>query len=943
MYKIFLSLLVFVQVAAYAQTGTLKGIASDSTNAEALIGAVVSVVDNNAIGGVTEVDGSFVIENIPAGTYNFKISYLGYVDQVISNVVIKSGETTDLGKLAMAEENAGHTTVTVIGTRQTNTESAVIQEIKESEQVVSGISSEQISKSQDRDAAQVISRVPGVTVVDNRFVMVRGLNQRYNGIMLNGVNAPSSEVDNRAFALDIIPSGMLDRMLVFKSGAPELIGDMSGSLIKIYTKNIVNENFNAASLSLSYRAGTTFTTHKAQSSTSSELFGFGNNSRAFPSSFPTSLKSPNIINDPAAQEKAAKSLKNDWNLSDKTANPDIRVGIDVGRLYHLGSKRLSTIISLSYANTWQFTETQRSRNSYVYDSNTGSYTPTKLFDFKFNQLSNNVRVGVIWNWALVLNSKNRIEFKNMFNENGLSNTTERTGAELYQNLEIKDRALYYQQRGIYSGQLSGTHELKNEKTTFNWTLGYSNIRRVEPNYRRGGYARTLGSNDQFKVIIPSQATDQDASRFDSKLNENIIAGTVNVEHQLTKSTEEKEGIKLRAGVYVEQRSRKFESRWMSYVIGNASGGNFNSALLNLPLETIFSEPNINAQTGFLLNEGTDGTNKYDASNKLIAGYIGATIPVRKFNINLGVRVEHNIQELNSKNQSLAPVKVNNPVTVVLPSLNVAYNITKKMLVRAAFAQTVNRPEFREIAPFGFYDYELNVKNTGTPTLKMAQVNNYDLRWEFYPSANESISFGGFYKDFKNAIETYIEPQGTLDPAYLFGNAPKAYCYGVEAEIRKSLSFISDSKVFERFTVLLNASLIKSQVKLDESKLSPGQQSTRQLQGQSPYVVNAGLYYINDEKQFQVNVMYNVFGPRLFGVGDKMFASVYQVERHVIDLTATKGFGKHFEMKAGIQDLLNQPFIMKEDSDRNYKKSAADLQVSSVRRGTYFTLGASYRF
>jgi TonB-dependent receptor len=604
---------------------------------------------------------------------------------------------------------------------------------------------------------------------------------------------------------------------------------------------------------------------------------------------------------------------------------------------------LSTIISLSYANTWQYTSTERSRNSYVYDAPSNTYTPTKLFDYKFNQLQNNVRLGVIWNWALVLNSRNRLEFKNMFNENGLSSTTERSGAELYQNLELKDRALYYQQRGIYSGQFSGTHELKNERTSVNWTLGYSNIRRIEPNYRRGGYARTLGSNDDFKVIIPSQATDQDASRFDSKLSENIVAGTLNVEHQLTKSTEDKEGIKLRAGVYVEQRSRTFESRWMSFVIGNASGGNFNSALLNQPLETIFSEPNINAQTGFLLNEGTDGTNKYDASNKLIAGYIGATIPIGKLNISTGVRVEHNIQELNTKTQSNTPIKVNNPVTSVLPSLNVAYNFTKKMLVRAAFAQTINRPEFREIAPFGFYDFENSWKITGNPNLKVAQVNNYDLRWEYYPTANESISLGGFYKDFTNPIETYIEPQGTLDPAYYFGNAPKANCYGIEAEVRKSLNFISDQPVFEKFTVLLNASLIKSEVKLDESKLLAGQQSTRPLQGQSPYVVNAGLYYIDDVKQFQINVMYNVFGARLFGVGDKMFASVYQVERHVIDLTATKGFGKHFEMKAGIQDLLNQPFIMKEDSDRNYKKSAADQQVTSVKRGTYFTLGASYRF
>lgn len=942
MYKLLLSLLVFVQVAAYAQTGTLKGIASDSTTAEVLIGAVVSVVDNNSIGGVTEVDGSFVIEGIPAGTYSFKVSYLGYVDQIINNVVIKAGETTDLGKITVAEESSGLTTVNVVGIRQTNTESAVIQEIKESEQVVSGISSEQISKSQDRDAAQVISRVPGVTVIDNKFVMVRGLNQRYNAIMLNGVNAPSTEVDSRAFAFDIIPSGMLDRMLVFKSGAPELMGDMSGSLIKVYTKNIVNEDFNAVNVSIGVRPGTTFTNRQSQSTSTGELFGFGGSSRALPSSFPSSLKSGDIIYDPIAQEKASKSVENDWNLKSKSVGPDIRLGVDVGRKYLLGDKRLTSIISVSYANTWQYYSAERSRNTYTYDAVTQKHVPTKIFDYKYDQLQNNVRLGVIWNFALILNSRNKLEFKNMFNQNGFTETSVRSGADLADNSEILDRALYYQQRSLYSGQFSGTHDLKNEKTNVNWTLGYSNISRTEPNYRRGGYQRNLGSNDPFKVVVPSQATDQNASRFDSKLNENSISGTINVEHLLKKSEDgQADGIKLRAGIYVEQRSRSFESRWMSYIMGNAS--NFNAALLDQPIETIFSQQNINAQTGFLLNEGTDGTNKYDASNQLIAGYIGATIPLGKFNVSAGARVEHNTQILDTKNQSNAEIKVNNPVTSFLPSLNVAYNITQKMLVRAAFAQTINRPEFREIAPFGFYDYVNNWKLTGSPNLKVAQVSNYDLRWEYYPSENESVSFGGFYKDFTNPIELYIEPVGTLDPAYLYGNAPKATCYGLEAEVRKSLRFISEKSVFEKLSVLINASLIKSEVKLDEGKLLPGQQSTRPLQGQSPYVVNAGLYYIDEAAKLQINVMYNVFGPRIFGIGDKMFATVYQVERHVVDLTITKGIGKHIELKGGIQDLLNQAFVMKEDSDRNFKKSDADQQVSYFKRGSYFTLGALYRF
>jgi TonB-dependent receptor len=941
MKTILLAAFVLIQTVAFAQKGTLKGVAIDSTTSEALIGAVISMEGNASIGNVTDVDGSFEIQNIPAGTHSFKISYLGYKDLILKDIVIKAGETTSLNNVYMHAESDETMEVTVVGQRQTNTEAAVIQEIKESEQVVSGISSEQISKSQDRDAAQVISRVPGVTVIDNAFVMVRGLNQRYNGIMLNGLNAPSTETDNRAFALDIIPSAMLDRMLVFKSGAAELPADMTGSQIKIYTKNTVTENFANVNATIGIRPGTTFTTRSSQTTYGMDALGFGNSSRALPSSFPSNLNSDNMIYNGTGQENAAKSLNNDWNLKDKNVNPDIRLGFNIGRVANLGSKKISSILAMTYSNTWQYMEIQRSRNSYTYDLTKKEYEPTKLFDYKLNQLQNNVRLGLIWNNAFIINGRNKIEFKNMFNQNGITKTTVRDGFDYADNTEIIDRALYYQQRSIYSGQLSGSHELANDKTEFDWSLGYSAIKRNEPDFRRGGYQRAMGSNDAFKVVVPSQATDINASKFNSNLQESSIGAALDVTHKLTEDKEKRKGITLRAGFFSEFRNRSFESRWMSYVIANPT--NFNQALLDQPLESIFKDENINRSTGFILNEGTDGSNAYTASSELLAGYAGATIPVNRFILSLGARLESSVQRLDSKKQSGVPVKVDNPLLFVLPSLNVSYNITEKSLIRAAFAQTVNRPEFRELAPFGFYDFENDWKLTGNPGLMTTTANNYDLRYEVYPSDNESFSFGGFYKDMTNPIEMYIEPVGTLTPAYYYGNAPKATCYGLEVEVRKSLKFISAKPLFEKLSLLVNASVIKSEVKLDESKLSPGQSSTRQLQGQSPYVINAGLYYNDEVKKLQMNVMYNLVGPRIFGVGDKMFATIYQVQRHVVDFTVTKGFGKHWEMKAGVRDLLNQAFIMKEDSDRDFKSSAADQTVTSYKMGAYFTLGASYTF
>ena len=933
---------MLIQVVSYAQTGSLKGIASDSIHSETLIGAVVSMEGNNSIGAVTDVDGVFLIENIPAGTYNFKISYLGYADHILTNVKIAAGSTTDIGNVNLKSESDDRMEVTVVGSKVTNSQEAVIQEIKQSEQVVSGISSEQISKSQDRDAAQVVSRIPGVTIIADQFIIVRGLNQRYNAIMLNGLNAPSTEVDSRAFALNIIPSAMLDRVMVYKSGAPELMADMTGSLVKLYTRSAVQENFANANFSLSYRPGTTGTQQQSQTMYSSDLFGNGNKNRAFPSSFPANFNSPDMIYNRPGQESATKSLQTDWSLNQKTINPDVRIGFNIGRLYTSHQKRLSTILSVNYSNTWMAINAQRARNVYSYDSSSSSYIPSQVFNYQDKTLVNNVRAGVIWNTAFVINPKHKIEFKNMYNQFGLATSTYRTGVDYSGSTtnDVISRALYYQQRGVYSGQLIGSHDLNKEKTHVNWVLGYSNITRKEPNRRIARETRETGTTIPFEVDVPNQPTDNSGALFSSNLKEDVLAGTVNVEHQLTKATDTNEGIKIRGGFYLEERKRNFSSRWMSYARATSA---FNTAILGDPLETIFSDPNIDAITGIIIKEGTDGSNAYKGESQLMAAYAGATIPVRKFNFSFGVRFEQNKQTLISTTQSGVPVNVNNTKTNILPSLNVTYNINKKHLVRAAFAQTINRPELRELAPFGFYDYENNWKITGNPNLKNTLVNNYDLRWEFYPSDNESISFGGFYKDLTNPIEMSIEPVGTADPAFVYTNAPSAKCYGLELEIRKSLNFISDKEVFNRFSVILNGSLIRSEVNVDPTTLTPGQATTRPLQGQSPYIINAGLYYTDDAKQFQVNIMYNLVGPKTAGVGNRMFATLYEVQRNLIDLNIIKGLGKHWELKAGIRDILNAPFIVKEDSDRDNKNSAADQQVTYFRMGSYYTMGVNYKF
>src|SRR6478735_3717487 len=257
MFRLFTVLLITsFSVASFAQVGTIKGTLVDEKTLEGIIGANV-VLEGTTQGASTDVNGNFVITKVKAGKYNLVATYVSYVTKTLPNVEVYPDQTTAIYS-SLKEDVQELESVIVTGKRQTDTDISVITELKKSDLVAVGISSQQIKMSQDRDAAQVIRRVPGVTIVGNRFVNVRGLSERYSTVMLNGIIAPSTEVDSRAFAFDLIPSNMIDRMLVYKSGGADLPGDFAGAVINIATKGIVEENELSVNVTAGFRAGTTF-------------------------------------------------------------------------------------------------------------------------------------------------------------------------------------------------------------------------------------------------------------------------------------------------------------------------------------------------------------------------------------------------------------------------------------------------------------------------------------------------------------------------------------------------------------------------------------------------------------------------------------------------------------------------------------------------------------
>jgi outer membrane receptor protein involved in Fe transport len=380
---------------------------------------------------------------------------------------------------------------------------------------------------------------------------------------------------------------------------------------------------------------------------------------------------------------------------------------------------------------------------------------------------------------------------------------------------------------------------------------------------------------------------------------------------------------------------------MSYLYPGFFDTNVLNSLKQLPLNQIFSHENIKTKDGWVLEEGTRGIDSYSASSLTLSAFASADLTIGRIDIAAGLRGEHNVQKMSSLGDN-ALIEVNNPTFFLLPFFNSAYNLTEKSLLRFAYSNTVNRPEFREIAPFAFYDYKYDANRIGEPGLKPARIHNIDLRFETYPRTGETFSVGAFYKYFNNPIEARTIITTEL-PTFSYINANWAQNYGLEIELRKSFRGLTNITFIDNFSVNANASLVFSEVDLGEA-VSKIQKQIRPLQGQSPYIGNVTLNYEEPKTNILGSISYNIFGNRIFSVGDRNFPTIYELKRNSLDAVISKKFGR-VNYKLGIQNILDAPYRLFEDSNRNEKITVnqGDHPVQVYSRGQLVNLSLTFDF
>lgn len=406
---------------------------------------------------------------------------------------------------------------------------------------------------------------------------------------------------------------------------------------------------------------------------------------------------------------------------------------------------------------------------------------------------------------------------------------------------------------------------------------------------------------------------------------------------------------LKFGAYGEYRTRKYTTRDFIY--------NWNAASNTLPdgfrqndlSEMLSDESYFGADRLYLLEE-QHMRNNYKGNNYLGAGYFAANIPLGKLNIYAGLRYEYDHMELitNTRDNAESPFSHNYEYSDLFPSVNTTYKINDKHQLRLSYGKTVNRPEFREVSPSVFYDFDLASDVQGNTDLKPCYIQNVDFRYEFYPSKGELISIAAFYKYFDSPIEWTYTVTGGTSLVYSYMNAKRANNYGIELDIRKDLSFIG----LPGFSWSFNGALIKSRVKFEEGS----KEENRPMQGQSPYLVNTGIFYKNDKMQLDIALLYNRIGKRIIGVGRSegttsgnetlRVPDSYEMPRDVIDLSASKKFGKHWEVKLSIRDLLAQKVYYKQFADVHYSNGTS-REVEQITRvykpGRNIGVSAVYKF
>ena len=870
------------------QPGRILGRVVDSEGAP-VIGARIELADSGSnVGSTSGVDGRFVLAPITPGTVSIRARMVGYQPKIVSGIEVRPGATVEQNvTLTAAAVQLAEVEVTAEAER--GSVNRALEEQRNANNIVNAITAEQIAKSPDSDAGQAIQRVSGVTVQDGKFVYVRGLGERYTTTELNGSRIPSPEPDRKIVPLDLFPSVLLEGITTSKTFTPEQPGDFSGASVNIKTKEFPARRIMSLSVGAGFNDAAAGENVVKAPTVGGEWLAYGLGPRQLPDPVRAAGNLSGVTLTQANQ--LIGTFRDAWSAGNGNGAANGSTSISVGGEDPVFGQRIGYLGSFSYQNDQ---EVRKDETRGLAKNGTEPGTALPLNTYQGSSAKGTVLWGGLLNLSTRLGGSSRLSFNNAYTRGGDNEASVLTGfnEEFSNNFEFQ--RLTYTTRSVRSNQLQGQHLLSN-RISGDWSVTWAGVTRDEPDRSDIGYLAVPDPTSGRLEPREWFGAPRFATRTFTDMSETSWDFGANVRFEFGGRAYP---TALKIGGAFRTVSRDADSR--AYDITNL---NLTDAQRQMTPEQIFTPANESANS-FFLSANTNG-GRYTADDKVAAGYVQLEIPItHRLQFVGGARIEDWHLDVNTVTPGGQVVPSNPRNTDVLPGLALNYRLTPNHNLRFSASQTLSRPEYRELSPVVYFEQVGFFTTIGNPDLKRALIQNFDLRWEWFPNLGEVVSVGVFAKRFKNPIEKVIvQATGTNQLSYV--NAEKAENYGVELELRKNLGFVGTGLL--PFTLFANTTLMKSDITPGNTGLSALTNPNRPMVGQSEYVVNAGLTASNNSGRWTATVLYNVAGERILEAGSGGLPDAYEQPRNLLDVSAQLPVTGNVYFKLEGKNLLNEPF------------------------------------
>ena len=888
----------------------------------------------NIDGTSTDFDGAFTFE-VLKGTYILEFSFVGYDSKRIIDVIVGQNEEYTLTATLLPASNSLDEVI-VTTTAKNNTEASVLLIQKRAVNLIDGLSAQSIQKTGDSDLASAIKRIPGVSVQDGKFVYVRGLGDRYSKTLLGGLEVPGLDPDKNTLQLDIFPTNLLDNILISKSASADLNSDFTGGIVDVILKDFSVLPEYSFSISGSYNPDMNLNDNFIGNENEAFNFlGFDNGYFDNPLSSKQEIPFPETFNigQSVLTRFLTQKLESTMDASRFQSFLNYSIGATASNQYNLSdTKSIGYIASLSLKRDYEYYESFF--NGTVEKENINK--PLEPYSEQVGEFGQVKNLGSALLGISLKTTNSKYKLNLLAIKSGESGAIKGNYKEFIENPYNGDASiLTYTDRNILSLPFSSQHIFNGGNSSLDIKIAPSIARVYDKDFKKTVFEIAPNGN---KLISPN--TTQNPTRLWRSLKEDVISSKI--QYNLDLKGEKIQG-KIKFGSSFTYKQRDFETddyRIAYRGLSSVLGGDANNILAS---NFIYD---LDTNQGSYIKGDFQRTNQYESSGQTFAGYISSELILSdKWKSTIGLRFENYLVKYTGEN--IEAIKFNNEKLIdtkdLYPSLNVIRTINDDRNLRISYSKTTARPTFKEISAAQIYDPITERYFVGNPDVNPTYINNFDLRYESYSDGNQIFAISTFYKQFSDPIE--ITAFDANQPSvFIVRNNEEASVYGIELEYRKDILNNDNHKL----SLNLNTSVIQSIQTMSEAEYqgrlisNPDKEidESRELQGQSPYLINLGLVYNLFEKNIEIGSYYNVQGKTLEVVGIGNLPDVYTLPFHNLNINVSKSFGKNLDQSLTFkaENLLNS----KRESEYDYYNIETS-PFSIYNPGQSFSLGYSIKF